>query len=602
MPSRPGANSRTPSRRRRRIILFSVLGLVVLLVAAVAWVGVRALQAKSELEKAIPLATKVERNLVSGDSVAAGRASADLTKHARSAASLTSDPVWRLFEWLPVVGGNLTAVRQAAAVTDAVAERAVAPLVDVAGHFSVASLKPQGGAIDLAPLAAAAPTLSATRAALAEARAQAHAIDTSGTIGAVASAVGRLTTGVDEASDAVDAAANATQLMPPMLGADGPRNYLLLFQNPSEIRATGGVSGAMALLNVNNGRIRLVAQASSLDFPKFPSRVMDLPGDTEGLYGSRPAQYIQNVNLTPRFPLTGELAAAMWKQRFGTTVDGVLKIDPVALSYVLKATGPLKLSTGDTLSSSNAVKLLLSDAYQRYPKLRAQDDFFAAVTSKVFTAVSNGHANAAGLVTAVARAGAENRILLWSAHPAEQKVLADTTLAGGLPVSTAEMSRYGVYLNDSTGSKMDYYLSVSVGVASRVCRADGHPNTRVSVTLTNNAPTNAATALPALVSGRVLNTVAPGNERLKVAIYAPAGSLLLSTTSGGADVPANATVDGANTVGQYEVQLAPGQSKTVQMNLLETKSTTTATDVTVTPALSVAVRKMVAPSCGDGVK
>jgi hypothetical protein len=627
MPTRPGADSATPAdepaapyepnaglvprepggsqprhpRRRKRIVLFSVLGVVVLLVAAVAWVGIRALLAKGELEKAIPLATKVEQNLAGGDSAAAKRASAALTKHAGKAAELTSDPIWRAAEIVPWLGGNLTAVRQAAAVTDAVAEHAVAPLTGVAGNFTVASLKPKNGTVDLGPLAEAAPTLHAAQLALADAKTQAHAIKTGGTIGAVASAVSQLVKGVDTASDVVNAAANATQLLPSMLGADGPRNYLLLIQNPSELRSTGGVSGAMAVLHTDKGHIALGKQASTMDFRKFPSEVMPLPTDTAALYGPRVAQFIQNINLTPRYPLSSELAATMWKKKFGTTIDGVFKIDPVALSYLLKATGPVKLATGDTLSADNAVPLLLSEVYQRYPDPRMQDAFFASVASTVFQKITAGHADASALVAALAKAGGEGRILLWSGHPAEQKVLAGTTLAGGLPVSTSSTSQYGVYLNDSTGSKMDYYLKVSVGVASRVCRADGHPNTRVSVTLTNTAPTDAGTALPAYVAGPVPDTVKPGHIRNKVAIYAPAGSLVLSTTSGGADFAANATVDEGHTVGQFEVELAPGESKTVTMDLLETKSTTTRADAVVTPALSTSVKHMVAPKCSGSV-
>ncbi len=46
-------------------------------------------------------------------------------------------------------------------------------------------------------------------------------------------------------------AARAVRLLPPMLGADGPREYLLLVQNNAEQRATGGIPGSVVQLLLN---------------------------------------------------------------------------------------------------------------------------------------------------------------------------------------------------------------------------------------------------------------------------------------------------------------------------------------------------------------
>ena len=120
----------------------------------------------------------------------------------------------------------------------------------------------------------------------------------------------------------------------------------------------------------------------------------------------------------------------MWRQQFGTEVDGVLSVDPVTLSYLLAATGPIGLPTGDTLLSENAVQLLLADVYARYTVPAHQDAFFAAAASSVFDAIAGGNFEPAALVSAISRAGEEHRILIWSAHAEEQAMLAPTTLAG----------------------------------------------------------------------------------------------------------------------------------------------------------------------------
>ena len=40
-----------------------------------------------------------------------------------------------------------------------------------------------------------------------------------------------------------------------MAGADGPRDYLLVFQNNAEIRATGGLPGSWARLHAEDGKL-----------------------------------------------------------------------------------------------------------------------------------------------------------------------------------------------------------------------------------------------------------------------------------------------------------------------------------------------------------
>lgn len=220
-----------------------------------------------------------------------------------------------------------------------------------------------------------------------------------------------------------------------------------------------------------------------------------------GLYGDITGEYMQDVTLTPRFDVSAKLAREMWKQRFAQQVDGVLAIDPVTLSYVLRATGPVQLPTGDTLTADNAVQMLLSDVYAKYPDPVVQDAFFASASSAVFDKVASGGFDTKAFVSALTQSADESRLRLWSADTAEQRRISGTPVAGELPTATADSSQFAVYLNDGTGSKMDYYLDKSVSVGSSVCRKDGRPTSVVEITLKNTAPADAATSLPRYVTG-----------------------------------------------------------------------------------------------------
>jgi hypothetical protein len=589
-PPRPAAPGPPGAQRRRRrlrhpVALAIVVGIGVLLIFAVVWIGVRASLAQRALNDAVPAADRVKTAIATGDLAAAGRAADELRDRTRDAAGLTSDPVWLTGEAVPWIGANLTAVRTAAAASDQVASQVVEPLVAAGSAVDLRALAIKNGRIDLAPIVAAQPAVAKASAAFTAARASVATIETGALISPVASGIDRLHDVLDHAAPEVDALDNAVRLLPPMLGADGPRSYLLAAQNPAELRATGGLIGAVALVNADKGAVALQRQEAGTSIGPWDSAVADVPLSTEGLYGPLVGRFLQDANLTPDFPLAASTAATMWTKTYGGSVDGVIAVDPVVLSGLLKATGPVTLPSGDRLTSSNAVQLLLSDVYRRYSNPADQDAFFASAASAVFSRLSSGDVDAKKLVTALADAGASRRVLVWSAHDGDQKVLRSTTLAGGLPSSNLSTAGIGVYFNDATGAKMDYYLRTSVAAGSAICRADGKPSTVVEVTLTNRAPADAATSLPRYVTGAGSYGVAPGSIRTRVAVYGPTGGLLAATQSGGANYPTVSGLDRSRPVSLYTVELKPGESKTVTVQFLNAEQTSARLSVVTTPTL-----------------
>jgi hypothetical protein len=572
-------------RRGRRIALLVIAGVVLLLLASIGWVGARALMAKGELENAIPLAATVQGRLVEGDADAAGAAAAELVEHANSAASLTSDPVWRAFESLPAVGVNLTVVRQLAGTVEEIASGAVLPLTAAAASISVEGFKPVNGAIALQPLIDSQPSVAAANSALKTAQADLRGVDASKALPQVRDAAEQLRSALDGAVHSIDAVDRAVRLVPAMLGATGPRNYLVLFQNPAELRSTGGISGAVALMATNGGQMQLTKQVSSTKYTHYDAPVLDLPLETRGIYGDITGRFIQDVNLTPNFVQSAELAQEMWRLQFGEQVNGVLSIDPVALSYLLRATGPITLPTGDVLSSENAVQLLLSDVYARYPETEAQDLFFASAAASVFSAVAGGAADPIALIRALAQAGEEHRVLVWSSDDAEQAVLSDTTLAGGLPVSDQTAQRFGLYFNDATAAKMGTYLDVKTSVGQTTCRNDNRPNFALELTLTNTAPADAAMSLPNYVTAGGAFGVAAGHIRTIVSAYGVPGMENLGLTQDGNTVPYLPATDATHPVSTLTVELAPGSSSTIRFTWLGAEPFDGALQLQMTPVI-----------------
>ncbi|GAB3616247.1 hypothetical protein GCM10027416_08040 [Okibacterium endophyticum] len=588
---RPRAN-----KRKRRIWLWVVLGLVVVILAAGAWIAIRGLMAKSSLEAAIPLAGELASAVVAGDTEQVASLSDTFTEHVDEAASLTSDPIWRVAEIVPGGGPNLTAFREASAVARDVAHDAVGPLATMADGIDIAALRPVDGAVDLTVLTSIREPVALAADALRDAQARTQAISTDNIIGPVRSGVEQLAVAVSDASESVSALHRVAELLPAMLGTDGPRSYLLMFQNSAELRATGGIAGALAVVGTDAGRVDLTAQATASSFPRLDPP-LSLPPETQALYGDITGSFMADVNLTPQFPVAASLAREMWRLRSGAEVDGVIAVDPVMLSYLLRATGPITLPTGDELNADNAVQLLLSDVYARYPDAEAQDAFFAAAAAAVFEKVAAGDLEPRALLESLVQAGEEHRILLWSAHEAEQGIIAETTLAGELPEPDNEHLPFGLYLNDATGAKMDYHLETGMSVGEASCRDDGTGLYTVGLTLTNTAPADAANVLPDAVTGPGTFGVQKGNIRTMITVYGALGSTGIGVIRDGAGAGYRPAVDNGYSVSRIFVELAPGESTTLEFGFVGDESGDREPVITHTPLVRPVEVAEATPNC-----
>jgi hypothetical protein len=558
------------SKQSRRVSVgkWIVVGVAAVLIFVVLWVMLRAIMARDELLEAIPVARSIGSAVLASEPGGVTEGVAELQARADNAASLTSDPIWRAAEYVPFLGENLTAFRLTASMIDDIATDALPPLAEAAHTFNLEGLSDDAGVIDLAMLESASPLLNKAHAALEEGDARAAGIETENTIPQIGAAVDQVQQLVADATQTIAGFDKAASLLPSMLGGDEERTYLLLSLNNSELRATGGIPGAIAEVKANQGKITLGDLSSADELGEFGNSVLPLTDSEKTLYQDIMSTYMQNVNFTPDFARSGELAQAMWQERTGNFVDGVIAVDPIALSYILGVTGPVETSAGFTLTSDNAVDVLLSGVYSMFEEPARQDIFFAEVTGTVFSAVTGGGVDNLALLTALAKSADEDRIHIWSSREEEQLELEGTRLAGQVPVSSDESTAFGVYFNDATGAKMDYYLSSAIGIASGNCRVDERPNFEVQVKLESRAPTDAGESLPAYVTAGGDFGVTPGNIRTNVYVYAPAGSVPYSVSIDGQEYAFVSANHDQHSVAGVTVELSPGQISTVSMKFV----------------------------------
>lgn len=570
-PQEPPASvtsTRHVRARRRRTGLWVTLAVVVLVLAAVAaslLTVKQALSARDELDAALTDVPTVEAALRGGDADAARAALARVQEHTRAARHATQGPTWAVAGVVPGISTDVSAFRTATRSIDDLAQGVLPPLVDAAATVDVSGLGITDGRVDLGPLEQAAPLVQSASDRLAPVVAALDGLHPSDLRSQLAGPVSQLQDKVADLDRTVTTVHRTTALLPGMLGADGTRHYLLLSLNNAELRSQGGIPGSIVELVAKDGRVQIARSASAADLGPWSDPVLTLPkGDTD-VFGDHPARFPQDTTMVPDFPTTARLAAAMWSRAGFGTVDGVVATDPVALAHVLGATGGVDVA-GTHLDSDDVVRVLLSDVYREIPVPAEQDLFFAGAAQAVMQRLTGAGTDPSRLQEALVAASDERRLLVWSAKPHEEALLAGTQLAGDLTTSDRGRAALGVFLNDGTAGKMDYYLRSSVTLRSSRCVGPVRVDT-VDVTLRSAAPADAATSLPEYVTGEISKVVPPGTIRTNLALYTPVGVGLPELTVDGKAVSGDAYTAFDRTQTQLTRDLRPGERVTVRVRM-----------------------------------
>lgn len=541
----------------------AVLGLI--------WLIVTALVVRSQLDKLEQRIASVRVLVAQGKIADARHLAATLPELADDAHSLTRGPAWWVAAHVPYFGEPAEVVRGSTGAAQRIGGRAVPKLIDVASLLDPSRLRTSGNTIRIASLTRAGPDLVAALADFQAARADLSGLPGDTWFGPVNSLKLRLDVQLDSVGGYVEAAARATHVLPRMLGDATPQRYFIGLQNEAELRATGGLPGAFAILRVSHG---------TFTFEKFESDAALLPPGPDhaiptglnygepydSLYGpSLPTSTYLDSNVSPEFPYAARVWAAMWEKVSGEHLDGVLAVDPTTLGYFLAATGPTQLHDGRVISAANVVALTERDNYVLYPDNLQRKKFLVAILRAAAHKLTSGAGNAVDLARAASVASQQHRFLAWSRDPAVERVLSESNFAGVLP--SPERPFAGAFVNDAAAGKLDYYLSRTFAYSRTGCGS--RRDVVVTIGLTNNAP---ASGLPQYVVGRADKPppdAVPGDTHVLLDYYATGGSLLQSAALN--EDPTTASVyriDG-HVVVRLDLELPRASTQTITLHLDE---------------------------------
>jgi hypothetical protein len=290
-----------------------------------------------------------------------------------------------------------------------------------------------------------------------------------------------------------DSAANMDHLVSLFLQLAGfkePRTYLILLQNSSELRPTGGFIGSVAVASFADGRLTDLQVQDVYTFDGQLKGHVDPPVPVRELLNQE-HWYLRDSNWDPDFSVSAAKAAWFYQKETGSNVDGVFAINTPFIVDILRATGPIDLPDyNDRITADNFYgKSLYYTQNDFFPGSTQKKDFLGTLTRALLTKITTSQTtNMTALFRAMTQALSGHDLMMMFGATELESIVSHYGWAGLVPSTT------GCTGVEADSCSFDPFISVEANMS--VNKADSfvtrtldrqvtvHPDGSVSETVT----------------------------------------------------------------------------------------------------------------------
>jgi len=348
---------------------------------------------------------------------------------------------------------------------------------------------------------------------------------------------------------------------PDLLGLGRPRRFLVLAQNPAELRPTGGYIGTVGIVTISGGRVLEHSFDDVFHYDLQPNLPYVQPPDPAGhhLLGDNSWQ-LADANWAADYPTSAQKALQLYTLESGdSNIDGVIAINTFAVDTLLQAVGPVTVPDYDvTVGPGDVTMTALRLTRGASTQTSDRKAFLGSLADLILQKVQDsGPSEWPKLLDAFNQLKTDRDLLVWLADPSAERSLAATPMGGALDEAPGDYL-YVVEANVAPTSK--YNLAVDRTDQLKVTLAsNGDAQSSLNLAWQNNAGT---TGQP-YDSLREFSTNKSGFYAAYVRALMPPTSQLISAQGNAAD-PIDAaeyqgTESGHAMAGNYLLML-PGPS------------------------------------------
>jgi hypothetical protein len=143
-----------------------------------------------------------------------------------------------------------------------------------------------------------------------------------------------------EIIEGLDEFSQYTEVFLEILGQNGGRKYLMLFQNNHEVRATGGFIGTYGIIKINQGILENIKVEGIYD-PDGQLKEKIIP--PKPIQKMSATWSMHDSNWWPDFPTSAEKTSWFYEKTGGPTVDGVISFTPQVIQELLGVVGSIRV-------------------------------------------------------------------------------------------------------------------------------------------------------------------------------------------------------------------------------------------------------------------
>ena len=317
-----------------------------------------------------------------------------------------------------------------------------------------------------------------------------------------------------------------SEMLSTILGADGTKRYLLIFQNNTELRPTGGFMGSFAEMKIHDGEI------VEMNIPG--GGTYDLQGSLQTSFISpEPLQLLsakwefQDANWFADFPTSSRTMISFYNDAGGPTVDGVIAVNATYISKLIGLLGPMEMESYDrTIDEENflfeAQRIVEHEYDLEENKPKA---FIGDLAEVLLERIMAGDAETfLSLLTYLNQGLVERDVQIYFTDDSLQKEILDLGWGGSLQQTSGDY----LLIADTNlgGGKTDGVIAQKVDLSVNI-DSDGVITNTLSITRTHYG-----------IQGTIFTGV---NNVDYMRVYVPKGSELLSAS--GFSIPDDALFD-----------------------------------------------------------
>lgn len=582
---------RAAKKRKKRLKVVGIIAaILVVLVGVLGFTGYTAYNSaktlKSEASSIMSGVDVIKSSVKSGEYEAAQTAASTMQKTAANMKEELESPLFSFAGVLPVVGSDVSGVKEVVDVLNDVCEGALTPLTNALVEYPVSDMIKDDGSIDVNLVQQMLSVVETTAPVMQDASDRLNAVPTMN-ISQLESTMGPAKEKFSEINELFQKGADIAPIMGTLLGVDGDRHYLIAAQNSAEIRSTGGFPGAVGILSISNGKIDLGDFGTPYDLMADETSL--ITDEEKSLFQTSQFDVTipRDSGIIPNFPHVAEIWGNAYTEKSGNSINGVVSVTPSVVQDMLKIAGQITLSDGTVLNGDNATRVLESELYWKY---LARDTKFSGsgdVCDALFSEASGlafkktlGSLNAKSLF-AMAQTFFDdfdnNTFMIWLNNADEQAKLETLNCSGRLNSEASEPVA-GIYIGQIYGSKMSYYLDAIPTIGEGVKNADGTTSYTVTLSMANTMNPDDVDAAGTYIAGDT------GGMDPTIYLFAPAGGTISDIQSSWSF--SEHTYEGLQFFATTDTWLSAGDSETITYTVTVSAQATTALSITETPTLT----------------